>query len=53
MPLSRRTIDTLGLLLRVACRTANGSLRQLLAYEGDDVEDVFGLDFRYSYEFFG
>jgi hypothetical protein len=29
------------------------NLKQLLAYDGDDVEDMFGLDFQLSFEEFG
>lgn len=29
------------------------NLKQLLEYEGDDVDDVFGLDFRLTFEEFG
>jgi hypothetical protein len=39
--------------LRGVDMTVYESLNKLLAYEGDDVEDVFGLNFQVAYEVYG
>ena len=39
--------------LRGVDMTVYDSMKKLLAYEGNDVEDVFGLNFQVAYEVYG